>query len=91
MNYSGWILMGSILLGAACTETGGSASGSQGHIAKLPDGVLEIAGPNQDLSAVRIDQVDGCYTYRHRGPVETTYLPLLTSDGRPICSRVEEG
>jgi hypothetical protein len=31
---------------------------------------------------------DGCYWYRHIGPVETTMLPLLTVEGRPICTQV---
>jgi hypothetical protein len=30
---------------------------------------------------------DGCYWYRYVGPVETTYLPLRTIEGRPICTR----
>jgi hypothetical protein len=30
---------------------------------------------------------DGCYWYRYAGPVEITYLPLLTRDGRMICTR----
>ncbi|MBY6084188.1 MULTISPECIES: hypothetical protein [Ruegeria] len=73
---------------AACTETT-SMSGDKapGDLAKVPEGVVEIAAPGQDLTAVRIMPEDGCYWYRYVGPVETTYLPLRTADGRPICAR----
>jgi len=57
---------------------------------ELPEGVLAIAAPFQDLNAVMIDPTDGCYVYRHAGPVETTFLPLRTKGGRPICTRLPE-
>lgn len=50
----------------------------------LPEGVISMAAPGQDLSTARI-MADGCYWYDHVGPVETTPLPLKTVDGRPIC------
>ena len=88
MKLSVWGAVGMIVLAAACTEmTDGNGAVSQGHIDTLPEGVVTIAAPYQDLTAVRIDPEDGCYVYRHAGPVETTYLPLVTSEGRPICSR----
>lgn len=80
-----------LLLLAGCEASGVTQSGaSAGYIQTLPEGVLAIAAPNQDLSAVKIDPVDGCYVYRHVGPVETTFLPLRTTQGRPICSRPPE-
>ena len=63
---------------------------SSQFIAELPDGVLAIAAPYQDLNAVRIDPADGCYVYSHAGPVETTFLPLRTVNGQPICTRQPE-
>ena len=83
-------LMGCVvLLGAACDDMQGANTGgaTDGLLTQLPEGVLEVAARNQDLTAVRIDPTDGCYVYRYRGPVETTFLPLRTEDGRPICSR----
>lgn len=71
----------------ACTEFEG---GNSGGFVTLSESVLDIAAPDQDLRAVRIDPEDGCYVYRHIGPVETTYLPLRTKQGRPICTQVEE-
>ncbi|WP_083484432.1 hypothetical protein [Loktanella sp. 3ANDIMAR09] len=59
-------------------------------IEELPEGVSAIAAPFQDLNAVMIDPTDGCYVYRHAGPVETTFLPLRTNSGRPICTRLPE-
>jgi len=68
---------------SACTEAGGGA----GAIANLPENVVEIADPRQDLSSVRVLPEDGCYWYRHVGVVETTLLPLRTADGRTICTQ----
>ncbi len=82
-----------VALVAACTTTGtgtgGGAGGDAGTAVKLPESVVAIAAPNQDLTSVRLLPEDGCYWYRHVGPVETTYLPLRTTEGRPICTRVE--
>jgi len=49
-----------------------------------------VAAQNQDLTAVKIDPTNGCYVYRYRGPVETTFLPLRAENGRPICTRTIE-
>ena len=77
------------LIVAACTETGGgtTAAGIR-DVTTLPEGVLAIVGPDQDLTSVQIDAA-GCYVYRYSGPVETTYLPLRSTSGRPICTRAQ--
>jgi len=69
---------------AACAAPG-TGTGEGGFLTSVPEGVVEIAAPYQDLSAVRI--MEGCYWYRHEGPVETTMLPLRTRDLRPICAQ----
>ncbi|WP_227272133.1 hypothetical protein [Roseobacter weihaiensis] len=75
-----------VLAGCAAGVNGsGSAPGGN-----LPEGVIALAGPNQDLSTARLLEKDGCYWYRHTGPVETTDLPLRTAEGRPICTRTQE-
>ncbi|SMH48653.1 hypothetical protein [Maritimibacter sp. HL-12] len=81
-----WLFGGVALFLAACEGTGGSGGPSGAFIQELPEGVLAIAAPYQDLAAVKIDPADGCYVYRHEGPVETTFLPLRAKNGRPICS-----
>ncbi len=81
-----WSACSAVLLVAACAESQSSAS-KDGFFKVLPEGVQAIAATNQDLTAVRIDPADGCYVYRYVGPVETTFLPLRTVEGRPICSR----
>ena len=83
MKNMALLIGGATMLLASC-ETSGSGNGA-GTVA--PEAVQAIAAPNQDLDHVRIDPVDGCYTYRHVGPVETTFLPLRTTEGSPICSR----
>ena len=47
--------------------------------------VTALAAPNQDLATARLLPEDNCYWYEHRGPVETTLLPLRTASGNPIC------
>lgn len=85
------------LLGAAIFVLGGCAefdgqveAPTNEFIKKLPESVLEIAAPFQDLNAVRVDTTDGCLVYRHVGPVETTFLPLRSKNGNPICTRQPE-
>lgn len=51
----------------------------------LPEEVLAIAAPGQDLSTARLLPEDNCFWYLHSGPVETTLLPLRNRDGRTIC------
>jgi len=73
------------LLGvAACVSTT-----PEGESIELPPEVAALVAPGQDITTARIES-DGCYWYLYRGPVETTYLPLLTRDDRMICTRVQE-
>ncbi|MEM6372024.1 MAG: hypothetical protein AAF727_04505 [Pseudomonadota bacterium] len=65
---------------AACDE-----QFAGGGFTQLPENIVEIAGPNQDLSTARLREEDNCYWYQHAGPVETTPLPLRNREGRPIC------
>lgn len=80
------LCVGAVVSG--CSGTG--TTGSDQIITTLPEGVLAIAAPNQNLNAVRISPTDGCYEYRYVGAVETTFLPLRSKDGRPICSRAPD-
>ncbi len=80
--------LGVLLIVGACSETTSiSADSEPGTLSRVPDVVAQIAAPGQDLNAVKIMPEDGCYWYRYVGPVETTYLPLRTIEGRPICTR----
>lgn len=81
-----------ILMLAGCDVAVTSDSGGQtGFISELPEGVIAIAAPYQNLGAVRILPEDGCYWYLHVGPVESTMLPLRTTEGRPICTAPATG
>ena len=83
-----WMVSGATLALAGCEEfQGGTTDPSAGFITNLPESVAALAAPYQDLSAVKINPTDGCYVYRHSGPVETTLLPLRTPEGRPICTQ----
>ncbi|MEY3005278.1 MAG: hypothetical protein RLZZ491_2454 [Pseudomonadota bacterium] len=57
-----------------------------GEAQPISETVRALAAPGQDLTQARLES-DGCYWYRYEGPVETTFLPLLTRDDRMICVR----
>lgn len=78
-----------ILSLAACEPVPGGTTGGTG-IVTVPESVSSIAAPFQDLTTARIRPEDGCFWYTHKGPVETTELPLRTKAGNPICTR-EQG
>eukprot|EP00919_Chromeraceae_sp_WS-2016_P047446 GHVR01112427.1.p1 GENE.GHVR01112427.1~~GHVR01112427.1.p1 ORF type:complete len:101 (-),score=16.63 GHVR01112427.1:162-464(-) len=86
-----WIAGCAPLLVAACGDVQSSNNNPEnGFYKQVPEGVRAVAAANQDLNAVRIDPTDGCYVYRYVGPVETTFLPLRTTGGNPICSRAAD-
>ncbi|MEL6465246.1 MAG: hypothetical protein AAFQ58_09780 [Pseudomonadota bacterium] len=72
---------------AACDETTQSNGAGGPFITPLPERIVALADPRQDLTAVKVDPADGCLVYRYVGPVETTFLPLRSKEGRPICTR----
>lgn len=79
----------SVLLIGACTVQ--NPDGTVSVASTVPPEVAAAAAPNQDLSFVELRDSDNCYWYRHRGPVETTMIPLRTREGRQICvQRTEE-
>jgi hypothetical protein len=78
-----------LLLGACTPTTTATGDGAPAFMPEVPEAVRLAAAPFQDLSAVQLRD-DGCYWYRHSGPVETTFLPLRTVEGRPICTRPPE-
>lgn len=75
-----------LVLGACAAPYDGTASGPAGEGVTIPQAVVDIAAPYQDLTTARLRPEDGCYWYLHAGPVETTSLPLRTPDGRQICT-----
>lgn len=91
MKSSIWVMVTAGALLAGCTDMPTQTNITEsGFIRELPEGVLTLAATNQNLNAVRIDQTTGCYEYEYRGPVETTFLPLRSDAGNPICSRAQD-
>ncbi|MDZ4068843.1 MAG: hypothetical protein U1A24_07195 [Cypionkella sp.] len=76
-----------LALGACTVPIDQATDKSTGFLKELPEGVALIAAPYQNLEEVILKPEDGCYWYRHVGPVETTLLPLRTVEGRPICTQ----
>lgn len=76
-----------LALGACTAPTARAPDQPGDFIEDLPEQIVALAAPQQDLKAVRLMPEDGCYWYRHVGPVETTMLPLRTTSGSPICTR----
>lgn len=81
------LLTATLMLGACSASLTAIPEAANPQIGELPESVASIADPNQDLRSARLRPEDGCYWYRHTGPVETTLLPLRTVDGRPICTQ----
>lgn len=72
---------------AACAEAPRwDEAKPDGTLAVVPDAVLSLAAPNQNLNAVKLDPATNCFWYLHIGPVEDTFLPLVTSGGNAICA-----
>ncbi|WP_410468959.1 hypothetical protein [Sulfitobacter litoralis] len=78
------ILLTTVLALGACSETFSNSPGASSR-PPLPENILELAAPNQDLTTAYLRPEDSCYWYMHAGPVETTPLPLRTAAGNPIC------
>lgn len=76
------VIAGALTLGACTAPIDGDA----GRSTPVPESVATLAAPYQDLETARLRPEDGCYWYLHAGRVETTLLPLRTSDGNPICT-----
>ena len=77
------ILIAGALAVAGCTTT--PSLDADGAFTELPEPLLALAAPYQNLNKVRLDQNDNCFWYLHEGPVERTWLPLRTAEGNPIC------
>lgn len=88
LGRPGFFLIAALTVAACTAPTNQAADGSPGFIEELPEQVALLAAPYQNLQEVILKPEDGCYWYRHVGPVETTMLPLRTAEGRPICRAV---
>ena len=75
-------LAGGLVL-AGCVAT--PVVDPDGALTDLPEPLLALAAPYQNLDKVRLDPADNCFWYLHDGPVEQTWLPLRTPRGNPIC------
>lgn len=71
---------------SACVEPRWDDANEDGSLVVVPPKLIELAAPHQDVSVVKLDPETYCFWYLHRGPVEDTFLPLLTRQGRPICA-----
>ena len=78
MRYAG---LAAVMALSACVTTT-----PEGQTEEVSEQVRALAAPGQDLTQVRLES-DGCYWYRYEGPVETTFLPLMTREDRMICVR----
>jgi hypothetical protein len=78
------VIIASALL-ASCGITNTEGQNDRYEIGNIPENVVAMAAPDQDLSTARLQSEDDCYWYMHAGPVETTLVPLRATGGRPIC------
>ena len=92
-NSTKGVLMGRVtsfmllaLLAAGCDEIESLGSTEPApRYPPLPPEIVAVADPRQDLTVATLLEEDRCYWVEHRNVVETTFLPLLTPDGRHIC------
>ena len=80
------IVLAATLITAGCAAQTFDPAGAKSEPGNVSETVAALAGPGQDLASARLLPEDGCYWYEHRGPVETTLLPLRTAGGNPICA-----
>ncbi|TNC04184.1 hypothetical protein [Paracoccus marcusii] len=75
-----------LLVAAGCTAPTVESSTAQTSLYPIPDAVVALAGPNQDLTTATLVAEDDCYWYYHVGPVERTLVPLRAANGNHICN-----
>ncbi|WP_281969014.1 hypothetical protein [Roseovarius nanhaiticus] len=75
-----------LFLVTGCAVQPNEITKSDKGIGSLPENVITMADPDQDLSTARLRPEDNCFWYEHKGPVETTLVPLRSPQGNPICA-----
>lgn len=75
-----------VLITAGCAPGVMETSSDDSSPYPIPEQVVAIAGPGQNLMTARLDPADQCYWYDHAGPVETTLVPLRAANGNHICN-----
>ena len=79
-------IIAAMLVLAGCSTLSMDDGDAPNRVGSVSEAVAALAAPGQDLTKARLLPEDGCYWYRHVGPVETTMLPLRTPEGRTICT-----
>ena len=87
LGHAATSLASVLALGACAAPFGTGLDREARPDAAVPEAVVAMAAPYQDVATARLMPEDGCYWYRHVGPVETTMLPLRTPAGDRICSQ----
>ncbi len=82
-----FILLGILALAACDTIAPEPVSQLPSPEQQVLTQITALAGPNQNVQTARLRTDDNCYWFSYAGPVETTELPLLTTDGRHICAQ----
>lgn len=80
-----WPVASAVILGACSTDMNVASQEPE----TVPEAVIALAAPDQNIQTARLRPEDGCYWYEHSGPVETTLVPLRSPAGNPICAARE--
>ena len=75
-----------LLLASGCAAPMANSRAPVDAVGNLPEQIVNLAAPGQDLTTAQLRSEDGCYWYEHSGPVETTLVPLRSIGGNPICT-----
>ncbi|WP_425314277.1 hypothetical protein [Roseivivax marinus] len=79
-------IIAATLVLAGCAVPTLDDGGARNEVGSVPEAVIALAAPGQDLTTARLRPEDGCYWYEHSGPVENTLVPLRSTGGNPICT-----
>lgn len=80
-----------LLVAVGCSARAPDTAAKNNSPYPIPDAVIAIAGPDQDLMTARLDPTDQCYWYYHTGRIETTLVPLRAANGNQICNARTDG
>jgi hypothetical protein len=88
MNFKSAVITVGCLMLVACAAPVPPAPTTQvpSPEQQVQDQINAMAAPNQNIQTARLRTDDNCYWFSYVGPVETTELPLLTTEGRHICA-----
>ena len=67
MQKRNMMVLPKLMLAAGCAISPSDSSDTANAIGNVPESVVAMAAPDQDVSTARLRPGDGCYWYEHNG------------------------